>query len=640
VYQWLRLDGRGLGREAAKSVAKALREATPRSADADAEWVELTLQEYERRDKGPTLSLRALVGDDFVSDAKELVRASCSVLAGMDVFLGVYLKRAVGRSEFEDFRFFWQHYASSTLTTCILFWFGARPESPAKLGERVAVLEQEVRSLKLSNSSSVVQEEVWRMHTSLLMEDLERKFPVGSFECDSARNVMDKRVFAKEADLQPAWGRVFEGMKLSVRDCTRPNGIQYGGRMHEIDFVLCARRDVAAIEYVDTPIELQEDICSDAKRRNVVLQLLARMGCVFDAQPKRTECWGVGLDGGHALFVCCKRDLSYAVTPSINLWESNCGGANRLFSFLRASSAARGYVDVLLPRLWGKEAVAVLTKHGEVAVFRLPNESAGKAGAEEAIRAEWWTAARVQAECPGLVSPLFLEGPTKTWNEQYPLGFRMSLHSAVSVKSEEELCDVLNDAFWCLGVLHTIGIAHNDVKPANMLRAEGGRHVLCDFGNALSWQEGDAMGTQRGATPLFAVMEGEFAASDSSMFACDMEGLFWSVLAMWLQVKEGSDTIPGLADEARRNALDNLSIRGKVARGDALLTPTAPLLVSYFGQAKTRVLWDARDVWRSHKALFEGDEAAWMRSVAEREKAESLPRCRPEILAWLLKRTN
>jgi serine/threonine protein kinase len=188
--------------------------------------------------------------------------------------------------------------------------------------------------------------------------------------------------------------------------------------------------------------------------------------------------------------------------------------------------------------------------------------------------------------------------------------------------------------------VHIIGIADNDVKPANMLRAEGGRHVLCDFGNAVSWQEGVAVGSQRGATAQFAVVEGEFAASDNSLFACDMEGLFWSVLAMWLQVKERGDTIPRLSEEERRNALCGLIARGRVVRGDASLTPTAPLLISYFNRVKTGVLSDARDVWRSHKALFKGDEAAWMRSVAEREKAESLPRCRPEILAWLLKRTN
>jgi hypothetical protein len=77
------------------------------------------------------------------------------------------------------------------------------------------------------------------------------------------------------------------------------------------------------MEYVDVPIELKLSICSDEERCGVAVQLHARMVCVFETQPERTECWGVGLDSGYVLFVCCKRDLSYAVTPSINLWEGN-----------------------------------------------------------------------------------------------------------------------------------------------------------------------------------------------------------------------------------------------------------------------------------------------------------------------------
>jgi serine/threonine protein kinase len=190
-------------------------------------------------------------------------------------------------------------------------------------------------------------------------------------------------------------------------------------------------------------------------------------------------------------------------------------------------------------------------------------------------------------------------------------------------------------------VLHALGVAHNDVKPANILRAAEGGHLLCDFGNAVRWREGEDMCSQRGATQGFDILPGAFAASESSMYACDMEGLFWTVLALWLQVADKKDRRPRLSAAKRMNALLSLGHRGGVWRGEnrtlKLLAPSAPVLVKYFGSVKTGVLTDPLDLFRSHKELFRGDETQWLQEVARREAKEDLPRCRPAVLRWLLK---
>jgi hypothetical protein len=60
-----------------------------------------------------------------------------------------------------------------------------------------------------------------------------------------------------------------------------------------------------------------------------------------------------------------------------------------------------------------------------------------------------------------------------------------------------------------LGVAHAAGVIHRDVKPANVMIAEGGRLVLCDFGVA-RLQDDEALVTQTGAllgTPAYMAPE-------------------------------------------------------------------------------------------------------------------------------------
>ena len=65
----------------------------------------------------------------------------------------------------------------------------------------------------------------------------------------------------------------------------------------------------------------------------------------------------------------------------------------------------------------------------------------------------------------------------------------------------EEACAIITADVLCgLAYLHTNGIAHNDVKPANMLLTSEGRCKLCDFGVARrvfqAWHDGDELRAQ------------------------------------------------------------------------------------------------------------------------------------------------
>ncbi|WP_459426143.1 protein kinase domain-containing protein, partial [Marinobacter sp.] len=353
---------------------------------------------------------------------------------------------------------------------------------------------------------------------------------------------------AREEGVQEMWNQMMPHLVDNLwRDCRNPNGIQFDGRRHDIDLVILAK-DVVSILYLDSSIELTDTISSDAERREVVLQLLDRFDATFRGQPRRQVCWGLGMDATDVLFVKYQNDTSLSYSVSSNCSLSGLGW-DLFLGFIKAPVVSRGYVGVVLPRLFGVSPQSRLGHN----VYQLCDQTACKVASKEAIQREHRMLKYVYGRADFLIPTPRDETEYKTGCTEHPFGFRMSCLDVSSVRSEDELLELTSNIFWGLGVLHAIGVVHRDVKPSNILSGhrfeDKSSYLLCDFGMAIFWNQNESI--QSAGTEAFSSIPGEFQATNQNMFLRDLESLYWTVLCWWLQIIKGRET-PGAYVDTRQ----------------------------------------------------------------------------------------
>ena len=613
------------------------------------EFVLLVFQDFEKRDKGPSFSIECKQNHDFLEEAKALVRKTVSS-QDEEVFFCVYVNGCCSRVEFADVNGYWIQHGHAT--SCVYFWMGKKPKSPSErmnqlerelgetrneLGEKLK--EQARRILHLEATSSNAQDRSKRFSEGkvLHVHAVEGLFPIPVVFDEKAiadcRKVLRSQ---KEKGVQELFVCLLPLLFPSsiLRDCTSPNGIIFAGRRHDIDLVLFIR-NIFSMETVDVPIDLKVSISSYAGRRDVVLQLLDRMAYIFDAQLERKVCWGLAFDSEHVVFIRVYRDLSFEVTPALELFGTT-GHLSLVARFLNCDASTRGFVPVTLPSLWGTSCLSLLAQHEAFAVFALGEDRVAKVGRTvDSVEVERSVIKFVCDSAPGLVCPELFPCDLSTGDALWPFGFQMARLQVLSVSSEEEIVLVAGQVFWRLAVLHEIGVVHNDVKPSNILLSNPSA-FLCDFGNASKWSIGQPMMDVCGATKGFNVVRDAFERS--SMFLCDMEGLYWSVLVLWLQVFDKRSSWKSEDATQRFVMMDQFAAGGLVRDDDGNIKRVLPqldVLRKYLQeQASAHKLLDPCVIMEEYLGLKIENEELWLSEVKHIEKDRGLLSCPRDVLKW------
>ena len=531
-------------------------------------------------------------GSDFIDEAKVFIKSEWGIEDEADkIHLCCYVAGCDGRTVFSTAEGYWN---LKPTTRSIFFWVGPQQKSPARdiaeLRMAVKALETDVKRLKAVSGTTKDQLDIWNQRSELSIEKFDQRFvPINvnnSVFLSVQQRLSTGPQGASESHVQDMWNKLMPYLTTQTwKDCRNPNGIQFDGRRHDIDLVLLTK-DVLSILYLDSSIELKDSIATDARRREVVLQLLDRFGATFAGQPERKVCWGVGMDAQRALFVRCETDMAYAVTANLDL--HNQEHLRRLWAFMSSSAANRGYVELTLPKLFGTVVSSRLGKN----VYLLEDGIVCKVGKQETVKAEHDVLERLNG-----TSFLTLDVredetfDTGCTDDGFQFGFRMTRYDAVRVVTEEDVALLAGHIFWRLGALHHLGVVHRDIKPYNILSGNAQQtFLLCDYGAAKQWRTGDEM--MPAVTEEFSSLPGEFAGTENSLFLQDLESLFWSVFLLWLQVIKKRDS-PGRFGFSRKTMVSVLGVRGGVLVGEEeeLVGPTIAVLHQYLvGQAKSKTL--------------------------------------------------
>ena len=118
------------------------------------------------------------------------------------------------------------------------------------------------------------------------------------------------------------------------------------------------------------------------------------------------------------------------------------------------------------------------------------------------------------------------------------------------------------------------------------------------------------------------------------MRACDAEGLYWTVLALWLQLAQKRETLKHLTVAKRLDKRGSLLGLGACSAGTEMVRPQHPVLAAYLKRKKLLVpleLFAAYFALRRKHGI--GDK--WRAAVRAREAKEHLPPCPPQVFDWL-----
>jgi len=596
------------------------------SSPAIPEQVTLHFQDFELRDKGPTLSLSCACGADFLEDAGKMVKEKISV--GPEIFFCFYQRGVRGSVELSESCAFWH----SEPTSCIYYWYGEKPESPTKmiaeLKEDQKQMKQRMRYLEITSTSAQEQEKVWNKRKAWSFDELDQRFRGSDTVADvgNALELIRKLLEKPTVEQQDPLFKFLQALvpRGNLWKDWHSSGVTFAGREHKIDSVLLTR-DIKSLDCVDVLVEFKKDISTEARQRKVVLQLLERMHFVFEAQRMRQQCWGIGMDARRVLFVSCEENLVQIRVSSIMLLMDE-SALSLLAQFFSGPPTTRGYVAVVMPTLWGMEAMCLLDggRSKGHAVFGMDEKVVAKVAGSESSMTHELEVLRELQPWAGLVCPQLVMSALGTGNDSWPYGFQMTRYKVVSVKSEVDVLSVMGGAFWRLAMLHELGYVHGDVKPSNFLM-HGTEVLLCDFGNAV---RGPGRGL-KGGTPAFRVIDGFFLECD---FQCDLEGLYWTTLTLWLQVKRKKLYWKGLKDEKRRSAYFALC----AYEANRAACPIHPKLFAYLcKQGRGRSLINPLHILSS---VPFSTLVNWKKDVCDAVELNELPECPEKVLDWFATR--
>ncbi|KFH44832.1 cell division protein kinase-like protein [Hapsidospora chrysogenum ATCC 11550] len=94
--------------------------------------------------------------------------------------------------------------------------------------------------------------------------------------------------------------------------------------------------------------------------------------------------------------------------------------------------------------------------------------------------------------------------------DRHPHDLKSYLESGHSIQNKELFMELLESA---VHHLHSLGLAHNDLNPTNVLLAEDGRPILIDFGSAR--RIGDKLSTSRGTKGWISCPMEDYATSET-----------------------------------------------------------------------------------------------------------------------------